>query len=108
MANTLILKGFSAEKAADIVVKVSIPMCVLLAVYGCWSLSAGAFGGILTLVVAYWLAQEANKLHACIGEGRVMQHPLFAAAANVPLAEATPYAPADEVPVTKGGGFDKV
>eukprot|EP00443_Scrippsiella_acuminata_P131294 CAMPEP_0115645378 /NCGR_PEP_ID=MMETSP0272-20121206/38372_1 /TAXON_ID=71861 /ORGANISM="Scrippsiella trochoidea, Strain CCMP3099" /LENGTH=333 /DNA_ID=CAMNT_0003082849 /DNA_START=7 /DNA_END=1006 /DNA_ORIENTATION=+ len=76
----LLLCGCEAGLAAKIMVIVSVPIVLLLLLFGIWAWMGGTSMASLTVMMAIWLGVQTWKLHQARMQGQLAHMPLFASA----------------------------
>jgi Zn-dependent protease len=82
--DTLLLRGVTNERAAQITVFVSVPIFLLVGGLGLFLILSGNPAGLLTVCVALFFARAVWDLHRMQKSGTLNQHPLF----RIPLSES--------------------
>merc|ERR1719215_593939 len=76
----LLMCGFQVTNAAFIMVCISVPVCIALALFGIVMWVSGSSQAMLTVLVAAWLGYQTWQLWEARRNGELMQWPLFRAA----------------------------
>lgn len=76
-ADLMLLRGFNASNAANMLVFVSMPIVAILVVYGLGVVGTELAGGVLTFTLAVWSGAQARQLYSCKQVGLEDAHPLF-------------------------------
>lgn len=80
--SVMLLLGFEVSTAAKAMVFLSLPVILILFVYGMWAWLGGSAMASMTVLMAVWLGVQTYRLNQARLQGQLQCVPLFAKATN--------------------------